>query len=276
MRLHISLRRVKSGFQLSGILLAALFLLSPSIQAQQPFYTDDSDVTEKGKLHFQLGNEYDLLQRSSYPAKTQNTAVFELDYGLFKGVEVGVDAPFLAIHNSRIASTRTVVGMGDLNFHLKYNFYKEREDSKWPALALNMNVELPTGDPNDQLGSGLTDYYLNGILQKSLTRKTKLRMNGGILFAGNETTGAIGIKTRGRVFTAGSSLVKQFTKKLDFGAEITGAVTSNFQLSRGQLQGLVGGNYALRKNLTFDFGIVAGRFSASPRAGAQLGFSLDF
>ena len=90
------------------------------------------------------------------------------------------------------------------------------------------------------------------------------------------TTGVIGIRTRGRVFTAGSLLVKQFTKKLDLGAELTGALTSNFQLSKGQLQALVGGNYALRKNLTFDFGIVAGRFAASPRLGAQLGISLDF
>jgi len=276
MRLHNPLHRVNSGFQLSGFLLAALFLLSAGAQAQQPFYTDDADVTGKGKLHLQVSNEYDLLQRSSYPARTQNLSVFELDYGLFKDVEIGVDAPLLAIHNAPLATTRTAFGIGDVNFHLKYNFYKEREDSKWPALALNMNIELPTGDATKQLGSGLTDYYLNGILQKSLAAKTKLRINGGILFAGNETTGAIGIRTRGRVFTAGSSIVKQFTKRLDFGAEITGAVTGNFQLSKGQLQALIGGNYALRKNLTFDFGIVGGRFPASPRAGAQLGFSLDF
>ena len=274
--LYYSLHRMKCSFQLSGLFLAFLFLLSVSTPAQQPFYTDDADVTEKGKFHLQVSNEYDVLQRSSYPAKTQNLSVFELDYGLFKGVEIGVDAPLLAIHKARITRPRTALGIGDVNFHLKYNFYKEREDSKWPALALNMSIEFPTGDASKQLGSGLTDYYLNGILQKSLTKKTKLRMNGGILFAGNETTGVIGIRTRGRVFTAGSSLVKQFTRRLDLGAEITGAVTGNFQLSKGQLQALVGGNYALRKNLTFDFGIVGGRFSASPRAGAQLGFSLDF
>lgn len=269
-------QQLKSALLAACALAALLCLSSAKAQAQQPFYTDDADVTAKGKLHFQFGNEYDLLQRASYPAKTQNTAVFELDYGLFQGVEIGVDGPLLAIHSAPFVTPPTAVGIGDVNFHLKYNFYKEREDSKLPAMALNMNVELPTGDTSKQLGSGFTDYYLNGILQKSLTAKTKLRLNGGILFAGNTTTGVIGIRTRGRVFTAGGSLVKQFTKKLDFGAEITGAVTTNFQLSKGQLQTLVGGNYALRKNLTFDFGLVAGRFSASPRLGAQLGISLDF
>src|SRR5205085_8153234 len=268
--------RVNSYLLFAGVLSSLLCLHPSKVLAQQPFYTDDTHVTNEGKLHCQFSNEYDLLQRISYPARTQNTAVFELDYGLFKGVEIGVDAPLLAIHSASFVRPRTAVGIGDVNFHLKYNFYKEREGSRLPAFALNMTIELPTGDTSKQLGSGFTDYFLNGILQKSLTEKTKLRLNGGILFAGNTTTGVIGIRTRGRVFTAGSSLVKQFTRRLDLGAEITGAVTSNFQLSKGQLQALVGGNYALRKNLTFDFGIVGGRFSASPRAGAQLGFSLAF
>jgi hypothetical protein len=272
---HLS-PRLKSSLLFACALLMLLCWPSSKAQAQQPFYTDDADVTNKGKLHFQFGNEYDLLQRLSYPAKTQNTAVFELDYGLFKGVEIGVDAPLLAIHSARFIHPRTAVGIGDVNFHLKYNFYKERESSRLPAMAVNMNIELPTGDASKQLGSSFTDYFLNGILQKSLTAKTKLRVNGGILFAGNTTTGVIGIKARGRVYTAGGSLVKQLTKRLDFGAEITGAVTNNFQLSKGQLQTLVGGNYALRKNLTLDFGIVAGRFTASPRVGAQLGISMDF
>jgi hypothetical protein len=251
-------------------------LLPSRALAQQPFYTDDADVTEKGGLHFQFGNEYDLLQRASYPAKTQNTSVLELDYGLFKGVEVGIDAPLLAVHSAVGVNPRNAVGIGDLDLHLKYNFYTEHESSRLPAMTLSMSVELPTGNVSKQLGSGVIDYFLNAILQKSLTGKTKLRLNGGILFAGNTTTGDIGIRTRGRVFTAGSSLVRQFTKKLDLGVEITGAVTSNFQLGKGQLQALVGGNYLLRKNLTFDFGIVSGRFAASPRAGLQLGISLDF
>jgi hypothetical protein len=276
MQLRYLRRQMKTRLPLGCLFFALLSLLPSEGLAQQPFYTDNADVTEKGKLHFQFGNEYDLLQRASYPAKTQNTAVFELDYGLFKGVEVGVDAPLLAVHSAAGVNPRTAVGIGDLDIHLKYNFYTEHESSRLPAMTLSMSIELPTGDTSKQLGSGFTDYFLNGILQKSLTRKTTLRLNGGILFAGNTTTGEIGIRTRGRVFTAGSSLVRQFTKKLDLGAEITGAMTSNFQLSKGQLQGLFGGNYLIRKNLTFDFGIVGGRFAASPRAGVQLGISLDF
>jgi len=258
------------------LLLVCYLLIPPGSFAQQPFYTDDADVTDKKKLHFQLSNEFDILQRSAYPSLRQNTTVFELDYGLLSGVEIGVDGPLIAISNSRVTTPKTPFGFGDLDLHIKYNFLKERDGSRLPALAATLNVELPTGNPREQLGSGLADYFLNGILQKSVTKKTKLRLNGGVLFAGNTTTGEIGIKTRGKVFVGGASLVKQITEKLDFGAEVTGAVTSKLRLSNGQLQTLIGGNYALTKKMTFDFGIVGGKFAASPRAGLQLGISIDF
>ena len=267
---------VKFNLTLIFPLLLLICLWPSTAPAQQPFYTDDADVTPKGKFHFEFSNEFDLLQRSSYPSLKQNTADFELNYGLFEGVEISIASPLLTIYNAQGTSPRIAFGVGDTSLSVKYNFRKEREGSHLPAMTVSLNVELPTGDASRQLGSGLTDVDLNGILQKSLTRKTKLRLNGGILFAGNTTTGVIGIKNRGRVFTGGASLVKQFTPKLNLGAEVTGAVTSNFQLSRGQLQTLVGGNYAVRKNLTFDFGVVAGRFPASPRAGLQLGISVDF
>ena len=46
-----------------------LWLLPLTAQAQQPFVTDDADVTAKGKFHLQVSDEYDLLQRALYPAK---------------------------------------------------------------------------------------------------------------------------------------------------------------------------------------------------------------
>lgn len=255
-----------------------LFLLCATqtpARAQQPFATDDADVTPKGKLHFEFSNEYDLLQRSLFPARAQNTADAELDYGLLEGVEVGVESPLIVIRNARGVAP-AAFGVGDTNLSVKYNFLKEREGSRWPALAASLNVELPTGDPARQLGSGLTDVWLYGIAQKSVSDRTKARLNGGILFTGNATTGVIGIKTRGRVYTGAASFVRQFTHRLDLGAELFGAVSANFRLNRGQLQTQVGGNYALHKNFTLDFGLTAGRFAASPRLGAQLGLSKDF
>ena len=258
------------------LMLAFWFVVAASTAtAQQPFVTDDADTTPKGHFHFEFSNELDWLQREAFPSVKQNTADFEIDYGLFNRVEIGLESPLLTIWNAPGNSPRVLSGIGDTNLSLKYNFLKERENSRAPALAIAFNLELPTGDSKRQLGSGLADYYMNGILQKSLTRKTKLRLNGGILFSGNETTGVVGIKARGTVFTGGGSLVKKFTPKLQLGIELTGALESNFELGKGRLQTLVGGNYQLRNNLSFDFGIVGGKYAASPRAGIQLGISID-
>jgi hypothetical protein len=256
--------------------LLLLVLGAVTATAQQPFVTDDADTTPKRHFHFEFSNEFDLLQRSSFPSRKQNTADFELDYGLFDRVEIGIESPLLTIFNAPGTIPKTPSGIGDTNVSLKYNFLREREDSRMPAMAVAFDLELPTGDTKRQLGSGLSDYYMNGILQKSVGKKTKLRLNGGILFSGNETTGVIGIKTRGTVFTAGGSLVKQFTPQLQLGMELTGAVTKDFQLGKGQLQTLLGGNYQFKKNISFDFGIVGGKYAASPRAGVQLGISVDW
>jgi hypothetical protein len=245
-------------------------------RGQQPFVTDDADVTPRHKFHFEFSNEFDVLQRSAFPNLKQNTADSELDYGLFENVEIGIEAPLLSIVSDRSSALRSATGLGDVNLSLKYNFLKERDGSRRPALAIALNLELPTGDVNRQLGSGLSDFYVNGVVQKSLTTKTKLRLNGGLLFSGNETTGVLGVKARGLVLTGGGSLVRQFTRKLDLGVEVTGALARNLDLGKGQLQFVFGGNYSLNKKMTFDFGIVAGRYAASPRAGMQLGLSVDF
>jgi hypothetical protein len=264
-----------SLFRLS-LLLLFLIIGAAIANAQQPFVTDDADTTPKRHFHFEFSNEFDVLQRSSFPNLKQNTADFELDYGLFDVVEVGIESPLLTIFNAEGTSPKTAFGIGDTNVSLKYNFLKEREKSRRPAMAIALNVELPTGNTEKQLGSGLADFYMNCIVQKSLTTKTKLRLNGGILFSGNTTTGAVGIKTRGTVVTGGGSLVRQFTPKLQLGIELNGALQRNFQLGKGQLQTLLGGNYQFKQNVSFDFGIVGGKYTASPRAGVQLGISVDF
>lgn len=258
-----------------------LFMLLPltaaEAPAQIPFYTDDADTTEKGKAHVEFFNEHDLLQKSAHPAKRQNTFNFTFNYGLTDRLELGINFPVLTIVNARTVPGGSVAGVGDTQFGVKYRFRDEREGSRLPAMAVVFYVEAPTGDSSRQLGSGLTDYWLYGVAQKSLTKKVKGRLNGGVLFSGNNSTGLIGVSTtRGQVYTGNGSLVRAFTPKLTLGAELFGAVTNNFQLSRGQLTAQVGGNYGLSENITLTFGVLGGRYAASPRLGAHLGLSLDF
>jgi hypothetical protein len=258
------------------VMLAMNWAMPQQSLAQQPFFTDDADTTKRRKFHFEFTNEFDILQRSSFPNLRQNASSFTLNYGLLDRVELGLNIALIAIFNDPGNRPRSAFGFGDTNLAVKYNFRKEQQDSSLPALTVSFNLEVPTGDKDRQLGSALLDYSFNGIAQKTLTARTTLRLNGGVLFSGNTLTGALGIKTRGTVFTGGTSIVKQFTPKLDLGVEMTGAVSRNRKLGAGSLQFQFGGNYALKESFTLDFGIIGGRFAGSPRAGAQLGVSVDF
>ncbi len=265
----------------TGLIFFVFFLLCfaeyGSISAQTPFTTDDAEVTDKGKLHFELLNEHDLLQTSLYPNLRQNVTTSRFAYGLVKNVEIGVDVPLVTIFNAHGTVPLRPFGISDTSLHVKAKLHEEKKNSRLPAFAAAFYVRLPTGNDAKSLGSGVTNYQLYGIAQKSVTQKTKIRVNLGMVFAGNTVIGVLGLRNvKGKLFSGGISVVKQYTEKLRLGAELTTVVSSSFQLSKGQLQTTFGGNYNLKKNFALDFGLIAGRFPASPRVGGLIGFSFDF
>ena len=170
------MRNLRPRFVLA---LSLLVITAATAAAQQPFITDDADATEKGHFHFQFSNQFDLLHQASFPATRQNAVTFELDYGLLDGLEIGVDAPLLTLFNAPGTDPRRPSGIGDTNFAVKYNFLKENEHSRRPALAIVGNLEFPTGNTTNGLGSGLTDFYINGILQKTVTKSVTFRLKIG-------------------------------------------------------------------------------------------------
>lgn len=257
---------------LAGI---ALLLGAKPLAAQLPFYTDDPAVTEAGALHFEFFNEFDGLQSSEFPDLRQNTSNFKINYGLKHNLELDLDFPYLSIY--RAGGTSSSTGFGDTDLGIKWNFHKASPGSWVPALGSSLYIEFPTGNERKGLGSGLADYWLNMIAQKPFTEKTRVNGNFGFLFAGNTSTGAIGIQTtRGHVFTGGVSLLHDFSSRLTLGIEGYAGVADVSGLGRTQLQGLIGGEYEIRNGFSVTFGLLGGKYEASPRIGGQIGFSMDF
>lgn len=249
-------------------------VLTGRVLAQMPFYTDDSGTTESGKWHFEFFNELDGLQHSQYPNRSQNTANFRLNRGLPFNLELDLDAPYLLITRDGAQNSS---GGGDTDMGIKWRFRNSSQVSHLPALASTFYIEFPTGSVSKQLGSGLTDYWLNFVAQEPVTDKTRITVNAGYLFAGNTSTGVVGIQTtRGHVFTGGVSVLHDFSPRLTLGSELTGGIADNSGLAKDQLQALAGGSYAIRNGLSLTFAVLGGKFTASPRIGGQIGFALDF
>lgn len=245
-----------------------------SLHAQLPFYTDDTEVTPRKTFHFETFTEMDALQSAQFPSLQQRTTNFKLNTGIGHNLELDFDVPYITIN--RASSTSGSSGIGDTDTGIKWKFHQAREDSWVPSLAATFYVEFPTGNPGDQLGSGVVDYWLNFIAQKPFTPKTRLNLNLGVLFAGNTSTGDIGIRTtRGQVYTGGLSLLHDFSQSWTLGAEVYGGVADNDQLGRSQLQCMFGGQYNIHSRVTLTFGLIVGRYTASPRVGGQFGLAVD-
>jgi hypothetical protein len=228
-----------------------------------------------GGRYFEFFNEYDRLQSSLYPDIRQNTANFKLNYGVGHGLELDVDVPYLDIFHD--TNEGTFSGHGDTNMGLKWAFRAAPKPRRAPALAASFYIEAPTGDTRQELGSGLADYALNLIAQEPMSDKTRITANAGFLFAGNTSTGVIGLQTtRGHVFTTSCSVTHDLTPRLTLGAEIYLGVSDNTGLGKGQIQGLGGGEYEVHHGMSVTFAVLGGHDVGSPRLGGQVGFEVDF
>jgi hypothetical protein len=240
-----------------------------------PFYTDDPGVAELGMLHIEVSNEFDSLQSMQYPDLQQNTANFKFNIGLPHGLEFDVDAPYISINRS--SESRSSHGVGDTNLGLKWNIRDVSPDSHAPGFAVSFYTEFPTGDARQELGSGLTDYWLNFIAQLPVSERTRFNVNLGILFAGNTSTGVVGIETtRGQVYIGGLSVLHDLGPKLTVGGELFGGMSDSRGLDRTQLQVLLGGQYAIHDGVSLCLGFTTGMYTASPRIGALIGIAVDF
>ncbi|HEY1576860.1 MAG TPA: transporter [Terracidiphilus sp.] len=255
--------------------LALSFLaFAAPLSAQMPFYTDNADVTDEGTLHFEFYNELDGLQSAQYPDLRQNTFNYKVNYGLPYRLELDFDAPYLNI--LRASQSQNSAGPGDTDMGIKWNFHKAAHPLGIPSLSSSLYIEFPTGDESQELGSGLTDYWLNSIAQEEFSDKTRINANFGFLFAGNTSTGVLGVQTtRGHVYTGGVSFAHDFNPRVSLGIEAYGAIADNKGLGKDQLQGLAGGQYQLNPRIAVTFALLGGSHVASPRIGGQVGFEID-
>jgi hypothetical protein len=259
-----------------GALLFLLLLFGAApLHAQMPFYTDDTSVTPIKTVHVEIFDEYDGLQSSQFPDERQNTANFKINFSPISGLEIDLDAPYLTIQ--RAPGTMSSSGVGDTNLGAKWSFRQAIPDSLRPTFAVSFYVELPTGDASQELGSGLTDYWLNFIAQKPLSDTTRINLNLGLLFAGNTSTGAVGIQTRrGQVYTGGLSLLHDISSRFTLGGELYGGVSDGAGQDKTQLQAMFGAQYTIRDGFTLCLGILGGKYGATPQIGGQLGIAVDF
>ena len=256
------------------LVLAGLAASAGRVSAQTPFLTDDAQVTDKGHWNFEYFNLYAVLPKSAFPDHWQEWNNFVIQYGLLHNLELDVDFPILLINRYSAAVLPDAFGFGDLDVAAKYKFFDEDPDGWRPAFAASFAVEFPSGDPATQLGSGYTDFVWNTIAQRRLSEAVLLHVNVGYQSNGNTLTGAIGIRTPGKIVSEGLSVHVNVSPTLLLGADINGAQIRTAHKTDRQLQFTLGGIYTLSSKTNLNFAVFTGWYD-SPRGGVLAGITFS-
>lgn len=241
--------------------------------AQQPFLVDDADVAARRQWHVEISSQVDALRPTARPALWQHVLEWEVDYGVAERLELAVLAPVVSLVSDGAGGRAAAHGPGDATIAAKWRF--TRAPDAVHALALSASLELPTGSRRRGLGSGLVDYGLNLVSQHAVHPRATVRVNGGVVLAGNTLTGAVGIRERGTVLTGGASIVAPLGRRVQAGGELTLAWSQKASLGGSAIGWQIGTNIGVGQGRSIDASVLGGWFDASPRAGFQIGLSVD-
>jgi hypothetical protein len=149
-----SLKKRKGGNQLKKLLLTltiALFVSSFAFAGFERSLHNQLDVNSPAAMNLEGGLVFDYISIDG----DVNAWVLDayVKYGIMDNWEIGFDVPYLNISPDEGDSQS---GIGDMNIWTKYRFLDESKNCM--GLAAGVNVKLATGDEDEGLGSGETDW----------------------------------------------------------------------------------------------------------------------
>ncbi len=265
------------GFRRQALLIAVLAasVVSPLVaplRAQAPFITDDASLTRVGGWHFELYEQFAALRDADLPAVRQHTVVFSLMRGVFPWLELGIDFPLLHIENRGVDNA---VGLGDLNFVAKFRLREAAPDGWMPAIFGSVQVEAPTGDASQQLGTGETDAVVTLIAERTLASGVILRGNVGATVVGNTLTGVVGLARSGLTMVGSAAVGVRVHPRFLLLTEASYAQATYTDARDRELRAQLGGWWTINERSAIGVAYQAGWYS-TPGHQLQLGWSVDF
>lgn len=175
------MRRLPAALALAVALVApaAASAPEPTVEPDRPDQTSRPTTVPPGAAQLEGGVVYERTGSDERAFHVEAT----LRFGLTERLELRLEGePFVHLWNGEDTS-----GFGDLTLSMRYRFLDAREDSLWPALAVQPYVKLPTA--NEPIGSARTDFGLIFI--------AGLDLPGGFGAAFNAELAAVGQRDSG-------------------------------------------------------------------------------
>jgi len=234
-------------------------LFSTVVFAARPLTTDDAGTVEKGK--FQVETGFDFTRQDNHDKEF--TPSMTLTYGLFERMDLGVGTAYLFFNP---AEGERQNGFADTGLKVKYRLV---DDKDWiPAFAVSGTLKIPTANESKGLGSGKTDFNINVIFTKNLSKRWALYLNLGYAFIGEH-----GANNEFNYSLAGQFVLSD---KWTLVGEITGVNNFNGHKNDDPFSGLLGIQHMFSDNLVWDAGVEIGMNKAAPDFRLTTGLTFFF
>lgn len=209
----------------------------------RPTVANPANLSAPGWLELELGAQRvkggENKWRDSYPALAK-LALTE-NWGVMLGGDLHVQ--------KTDTSDAVFSGGGDMTYTIKHRIPTAVEGTAWGVEA---GYKAPTA--SDTIGSGKSDYILNGIFS-SVIAGNDLDLNLGATRVGSVAEGA-----DANVYNWGASLSRSLNDQWGIFGELSGMVQSGMP---AQSQAMAGLSYNLNKRVVLDAGATAGLTDAT-------------
>jgi hypothetical protein len=220
--------------------------------------TDEAYIIEKNAVMIALG--YTFVRESS--RERENDFTIDLGYGILERLEITADFPVIFL-NPREGSYAK--GIGDIAGRLEYALLEETP--VWPDSSTALIIKIPSGNEEEDLGSGGTDYAISQQFSKTFNRPA-LHANVGYTFVeGGDNT----------IFLA-SAFEYELPPIVDLKVvgEIWGEVPPASAADDSIYEMLFGLIYKLSPHCNLDFGAGYGLKSPSAQCRLTTGVAFEF
>ena len=226
----------------------------PTVTPYRPTLSNPADLSEPGWLEMEMGVQRiqggSDLRRDSVPILAK--LAFSENWGILVGGELGISRTDM---NNQIFS-----GNGDTTFLVKHRMPSATEGTAW---GIEAGYKSPTAP--DTLGSGKTDYIVNGIFSTVIS-ENQLDLNFSATKLGVVADGEGEIQ-----YGWAAALAHNLNDKWGVFGELSG-VSRNATASQSQL--MAGATYNWSKRVVFDAGASWGLTKTSQDWTAFAGLSV--
>lgn len=213
----------------AGVAAVWLTLVPPAFAQQRPLTTEDPEPVGAGRLLVESG--FDYAWAATFPVSglqggllrvplvgisigISSIAELQIDGGLFNRLSI-TDRQSAPLSDMVTATGPTTSSVEDIVFATKVRVVSET--SGRPSFGMRFATKLPTASNESGLGLDTTDFYVSGLIGKTI-QSVRTVFNVGFGILGDPTRG----DRQNDVMTYGVSFARALTNRSEIVGEVNG------------------------------------------------------